>query len=173
MKHTKKIVIIAMLIAADIVLTRFLSVQIPPVSPVIRLSFGFIPIALMGMLFGPLYAGIGAAVSDFTGVMLFPPPGASFFPGFTLTAFLTGITYGLLLHKQPVKAWRIFAAAYIVTVGLNLILDTIWLEFILENGVFLLIPFRVLRTAVMLPLQLLCLRYITGERFKGILKSVR
>ncbi|MCL2456792.1 MAG: folate family ECF transporter S component [Defluviitaleaceae bacterium] len=162
--HTKKIVLIALLISMEIVLTRLFKIEFVPYS---RLSLGFIPIALMGIFFGPVYAGIGAAVADFLGVLLFA--GGFPFPGLTLSAFFTGIIYGLLLHKQPIKFWRICAAAYIVTVGLQLALDTYWLTFLFDYGYIGMIPLRVLRTAIMLPVQIICIRFVAGERFRKIL----
>jgi ECF transporter S component (folate family) len=166
--HTRKIVTLALLIALEIVLTRILKIEIPPVAPVLRLSFGFVSIAIMAILYGPIYAGFAAAIADFIGFLLFPTAGASYFPGFAFTAFLIGVVYGLLLHKKPAKLWRICVAALIVTVGLQFVLDTIWLTILLERAVISLIPVRAFRTVVMLPLQIVCLKFITSDRFKFI-----
>lgn len=165
MSGTKKIIILALLIAMEIVLTRFLSMQ---VTPAMRLSLGFVPIAIMAMLFGPLYAGVGAAAADFLGVMLFSSLG--FFPGFTLTAFLVGMVYGFFLRNEAVPFWKIIAAAAIVTICLNLLLDTFWLSIIITSrGYFALLPERIIRTAIMLPVQVVCLKFVTSERFRGII----
>lgn len=161
--HVKKLVVMALLIAMEIVLTRHLSVQ----TPIARFSFGFLPIAVMGMLYGPLFAGLGAAVSDFVGVTLFPPLVGSFFPGFTLTAFLTGAVYGFLLKPKPVKMWRVCAAALIVTLALNFILDSFWLYIILDRGVIALLPGRIIRTLIMFPIQIIGIRFVTSERFRS------
>lgn len=164
--HTKKIVTVALLIAMDILLTRFLSIQ---ATPAVRISFGFAAIAIVAMLYGPVYAGLGAAIADFVGVVLFSAYAP--FPGFTLTAFLTGVVYGLFLRKSPLKMWRICAAALIVTVGLNFLLDTYWLSIIFEGrGFYAILPERIVRTAIMLPLQIVTLRFVTSERFAKILK---
>ena len=45
------------------------------------------------MMYGPLSAGVAYALGDLLGMMIFP--NGSYFPGFTLTAFLTGVIYGL------------------------------------------------------------------------------
>ena len=145
------------MIAIEIVLTRILSIQ----TPTIRISFGFIPIALIAMLYGPLYAGFVAAISDFLGIMLFPVVGA-YFPGFTLTAFLMGITYGLFLHKHQKNMERIVAAVLIVVVVLQLGLDTFWIQIITGQGYIALLPFRILRTAIMIPVQIICIRFVVN-----------
>ena len=51
---------VAMLIALEIVLDRFCSIT----TPVTRIGFAFIPMALCGMLFGPIWAGAAYAVAD-------------------------------------------------------------------------------------------------------------
>jgi ECF transporter S component (folate family) len=150
-------VAVAMLVALEIIITRFLSLQLLG----IRIGFGFIPIVLIAILFGPVFAGIGAAVADFLGVMLFGT--APFFPGFTVTAFLVGLVYGFLLYEQ-LKTWvRIGIAAFFVTVVLHMGLDTFWLYIILGDGVVAWLPIRITRTLVMLPVQIVCIRFICGE----------
>jgi ECF transporter S component (folate family) len=149
----------AMLVALEIILTRFLSIQ----APGIRISIGFIPIVVIAILYGPVVAGIGAAIADLMGVVLF---GIGVpFPGFTVTAFLAGIIYGLLLYNRPKTLFRICIAAVIVTVVLQLGFDTIWLTIILEDGFIALLPFRIIRTLIMIPVQIVCIRFITGDKF--------
>ncbi|MGM9532761.1 folate family ECF transporter S component, partial [Intestinibacter sp.] len=91
--NVKKLVEISLLIALEIILTRFCSIN----TPIVRIGFGFLPIATIAMMYGPLSAGIAYAIGDILGMMIFPS--SSFFPGFTLTAFLTGVAYGLVLYK--------------------------------------------------------------------------
>ncbi|MDR2168291.1 MAG: folate family ECF transporter S component [Clostridiales bacterium] len=145
-----KITTIGLLVALEIILTRYLSIQ----TPILRISFGFIPIALVAMKYGWLSAGLAAVMADLIGVWLGPFP---FFPGFTLTAFLAGCVYGIFLHKNPGKLLNIIIAAAIVTIVLNLGLDTIWLMIIQEVPFTQLFWVRIWRTAVMLPLQIVCI----------------
>jgi len=132
--NVKRLVLTAMLIAIEIVLTRFLSIQ----TPILRISFGFLPITVIAILYGPVYAGIGAAIADLIGVMLFPT--GAFFPGFTLTAFLTGVTYGIFLYKRPKNLINICAAVLIVTMVLHLALDTWWVQLLTGKGTLLCFP---------------------------------
>ena len=65
---TQKLVLLALMVALNVVLGR-LSVQF---TPEIRLSvFGFLPIALAGMLMGPLYGGLTGAAGDILNYVLF------------------------------------------------------------------------------------------------------
>ena len=92
----KKLVEISLLIALEVILTRFCSIN----TATLRIGFGFLPIAIIAMMYGPLSAGVAYALGDLLGMMIFP--NGSYFPGFTLTAFLTGVIYGLVLFKAVV-----------------------------------------------------------------------
>ena len=74
------LVVMAMLAALQIVLSRFLSIN----TQITKIGFAFVPIAICAMLFGPLPTVIVAVVADVLGASLFPS--GPFFPGFTLTA---------------------------------------------------------------------------------------
>ncbi len=82
--NVKKLVEISLLIALEVILTRFCSIN----TAILRIGFGFLPIAIIAMMHGPLSAGVAYAIGDLSGMMIFPS--GSYFPGFTLTAFLTG-----------------------------------------------------------------------------------
>ena len=148
---TKKLVIIALLIAMDIILTRFLSIQLP----IIRIGFGFLPVAICAMLFGPLTAGLAAALADFIGVSLFAPFAP--FPGFTLSAFLTGFAYGLFLHKQP-NFVKILLAVLIVTIPIQLFIDTVWVYMLFGGSYNAHFLARLPRSIVMIPIQFVIIK---------------
>ena len=157
--NVKKTVIMALLIALEIVLTRFTSIQ----TATVRISFGFLPIAIIAMMYGSIYAGIGAAVADIIGVALFPV--GAYFPGFTLTAFLTGVVYGAFLHKRAEKLLPICAAALIVTMVLQLGLDTLWIRTITGEAYVALLPLRFIKSLIMAPIQITLIRAAASERF--------
>ena len=55
---------VAMLVALDIVITRFIAIQ----TPITRIGFGFLATSMCSMLFGP-FVGAGAAfMGDFLGL---------------------------------------------------------------------------------------------------------
>ena len=143
----KKLIQISLLIAIEVILTRFCSIQ----TPIVRIGFGFLPIAIIGMMYGPLSAGVAYAIGDLLGVALFPT--GSFFPGFTITAFLTGIVYGVFLYNKP-KTWpRIIGAVLTVCLVINLGLDTLWLSILMGKGYIALLPTRIMKAVLMIPVQ--------------------
>ncbi|HIU26448.1 MAG TPA: folate family ECF transporter S component [Candidatus Copromorpha excrementigallinarum] len=146
--NTSRLVIMAFLIALEIVLTRFCSVN----TPVLRIGFGFLPVSVMGIMFGPVWAAAGYAVGDILGMLIFPT--GAFFPGFTVTAALTGLTFGIFLHGKEITPKRVLPASCIILLGLNLFLDTFWLSILMGDGFIALLPTRIFKCLLMLPIHL-------------------
>ena len=122
----RRLVVLAMLIAMEIVLSRVL----PPVStPILKISFAFIPVATAAILYGPLWAGCVGALADLIGALLLPI--GTYFPGLTLTALLIGMIYGLFLYKRRFTVinamLRSFGAATVVCIGAHILLNSFWL----------------------------------------------
>lgn len=138
----------ALLIALNIILTRFLSIN----TQFLRISLGMIPVALAGGIFGPVWGGICGAVGDVLGMLIFPS--GPYFPGFTVTAALTGIIYGLFLyHKENSSLIRnTLIASLIVCIGCNLLLDTLWLNMLYGSGFLAILPARVIKCLLNIPI---------------------
>lgn len=149
MKKTRILVFMSLLISMDVLLTRIVPVvQIES----IRISFGFIPHSFESILFGPLFGGIGGALSDIIGMVIAPK--GPYFPGFTLDAMLAGLIYGYFLYKKPKTILNIALAVLFVTVFVNIGLNTYWLTILLGKGYMALLPSRVIKNAAMLPVQI-------------------
>ena len=119
----KRIAVLGLLIALEIVLSRVLPAFTIP--PLIKASFAFIPIVVAGYLYGPLWAGAAAAIADIIGTFMLPLLGA-YQPWFTITAFLVGAAYGAFLHERKV-AWRnAVVSAVVVCVLLRIGLNCCW-----------------------------------------------
>ena len=155
-------IIMSLFIALEIILTRFCSIN----TPIIRIGFGFLPIAMLGIMFGPLWAGIAYAIGDFLGMMIFP--NGYYFPGFTLTAFLTGIVFGVVLHKKKITYVRSFFAALIVCGVLNLCLDTLWLYMMTGQAIMALLPARILKVAFAIPIQTILITLVWNKWIKKV-----
>lgn len=120
---TRTLVASSLLTAISIILTRLFAVMVPLAGlPALRLSFGQIPLAITGILFGPLAGGIAGAVADLAGVMI--NPHGAFFPGFTLSSILWGVLPGLIykiINKGKIRInFNIINAFVIVLLGIGL-----------------------------------------------------
>ena len=160
MSNTRRLVTIAFFIALEVVLTRFLSIQ----TDFLRIGFGFLPVACVGILFGPLWAGAAYAVGDVLGMLIFPS--GSYFPGFTASAFLIGCIYGLFLHKKNSSILRILIPVLLVCLGVNLFLDTLWLNILYGQAYLALLPLRAIKCAVMVPIQVVLIKLIWDKVLK-------
>lgn len=158
---TKKLVSVSLLIAINIILTRHLSIQ----NELFRLSFNFVPIALTAALYGPVTAGLANLIADTIGMVLFPF--GSFFPGFSLTAFLTGYVFGIFLYKKPINLKSITLASFLVAVGIGLGLNTIWVSILSGASYLALLGVRGVQALITFVAYVLVLNFILNRLVKA------
>lgn len=159
MKHqktTKTMVTCALLVALQVILARFLSIN----TTFVVINFSFLAVALAGILFGPLWGMAVGGVSDLVGATLFPF--GAFFPGFTLTAALVGLVYGAFLHPKSgvfrgQEIWLRVAGASLTTSVIRLGLNSVWLYVMYGAGLFGMLPARVTESVCMVVVQILLL----------------
>ena len=160
MSKLRTITLIAMLLAVSVVLS-FFTIQ---VSESLRLGLGYLITATMGMLFGPVTAGIAAGVGDIVKYLI--KPSGAFFPGLTITAILGGVLYGMVFYHSRVTLVRAIVAKTLTNVLLNILLNTFWLSIMMGKGFWALVPSRVIKNIALLPVEILLLysvlRIVTG-----------
>ncbi len=142
-----KLTTISMLIGMEVILTRFLSIE----TPYVRLGFGFIPIMIIAFLYGGLAAGTSYAIADLIGIFLFPK--RVFFIGFTISALLIGVIYGKFLKCKTITMFNAILCSLIVTIGIHLFLNTYWLTILLGKGWYGMLPGRLFKSILMIPVQ--------------------
>ena len=159
---TKKLTLMALLTALEIVLSRFLSLSAWNT----KIGFAFVPVVLAALLLGPLPAAIVAALADFLGALLFPV--GAYFPGFTLTAFLMGLCYGFFLYKKQ-RFWRILGAVAVHQLVLSLLLNTLWISILYGSPYKALLVTRLPQCAILSAVQLVLIPLIVQvlPRLKG------
>ena len=143
----KNLTLASLLIALEVVLSRFLSISAWNT----KIGFAFVPVVLAALLLGPLWAGIVGALADFLGALLFPI--GAYFPGFTLTAFLMGLCYGLFLYKKQ-GFGRIAAAVAVHQLVLSLLLNTLWISLLYGSPYAPLLLSRLPQCAILAAVQL-------------------
>ncbi len=173
MNKSKRILLCALFIASTVVLGRILAIR----TPIITIGFSFVPIMLGAIILGPKYSTFIATISDIIGALLFPT--GSYFLGFTITAFLTGLTYGLLLYRKEFKIdksfiIRLIISTIIVTGLLNGGLNTVWIIMINKSASKIVIPIRILKQLIMAPIKvftIISLCKILEERLKKLIND--
>lgn len=127
MSKTKKMILSALLLALDIVLSRFLGFKVVNLS----FSFGFVPLILSAIWLGPKYSTLIGGLTDLIGALLFPV--GAYFVGYTIDSALAGLIYGLILYEKPGTERsnkefiiRLIIATLIVSLFCNLFLSSLW-----------------------------------------------
>ncbi len=120
--RARDLTLLAMLTALNVIMAEIM--KFPIIPKVLELSFGFVPIAVTGMLFGPVPAMAVAVVADIVGALIFSA--GDFFFGYTLTALLTGLIYGLFLHKEKLPIWQLLLCQALVSLICYAGLNTLW-----------------------------------------------
>ena len=139
---TVMVATLALLIALQVVLSRFLSINLQ----FLKIGFSFIPVMFAGYLYGASGGVVVALVSDLIGAILFPS--GAFFPGFTVTAALSGWIYGLSFGGRCSTA-KIVAGITAEQVICSLLLNTWWLSILYKSPFLALFTTRVWQVLVM------------------------
>lgn len=126
------------------------------ISPTLRIEFGFLAMSMIGMLFGPVMGMAAGFASDILGYFL-NNGGYPFFPGYTLSAILAGMIWGLFLYQQPVKITRLFLAKLTINVVINIGFTSLWLYIQMGKGVLGAMPLRIFKNIALLPLEVILL----------------
>ena len=127
-----KICITAAFCIIAVIANRFLSFNVWNLS----LGISFLPILICAFVLGPVYGGICGGLADFIGAILFPF--GPFFPGFTLTAFISGFLFGLIKKDASKKAFLLSAVLVFLAEEIlcTVLLNSLWIS-VLYGGSFM------------------------------------
>ncbi len=121
--NTKKLAVIALLIALNVVLSRFLSIN----TPTLKIGFTFLTVMMSAYLFGIAGSVSVSGIADVVGALLFPS--GPFFPGFTLTAVVNGVIYGVLMGKK-INLPKISLAVVLSEILCSGLMNTLWISYL-------------------------------------------
>lgn len=148
---THTIVTTAMLIALSIVL-RLLGF---PQSGTVRFEFGFLPIAVIGEMYGGIIGGLAYVIADIIGTFLTGM--TPFFP-ITICKFLIGLLFGLFFHKRKMSWLNIT----LCVVAIGIFVDLVAMPFALSplypgKGVWVIAYQRILMSVVNIPTRIVAI----------------
>ncbi len=167
LRSIRCITLVAMLGAISIVLGIYFTFL--PVETM-KISFTFLPNEFVYYLFGPVVGAVYGAALDILNFIV--KPTGPYFYGFTVSAVLTGLLYGTMLYNKPLSLKRIIAAKMVHMVTINILLNTYWLTMLYGNGFFAILPLRILKAVIMLPVEVFLLySLIKAVEATGVLKG--
>lgn len=121
-----------------------------------RITLTFAVSAAAGMILGPVPAMLICGLGDILGFLLNPGGGAYFF-GFTLSAMLGGLIYGICFYKRDKKYflfWTILAV-FLITLFVNIILNTYWLSVMYNKAYQMFALARIIKNLAVFPLHVI------------------
>lgn len=135
----------------------------------LRIGFGFLCNAAIGMLFGPVVGMVGGFCTDVLGYFAGNFSMGGYFPGYTLTAIAGGLIWGLWLYRPEgsilsdsrfKRIGRVVGAKACINLFCNICLNTLWLTMTGGKALSLLLPLRVTKNLVLLPLECVILFFV-------------
>lgn len=157
----KNIALMGLLIALQIVFVRFLSIQ----TWNLKISFGFLPLVMAAIILGPVESAVVGAAADFLGAVIFPT--GPYFPGMTLTALLTGIVWGVFLHKKVTLPRTILATA-INNFIFSMVLNSFWISMLYGSPFAGILQVRVPQACLMFMVEIVVISVLQEVLFKRI-----
>ncbi len=164
----KVITALAMLGAISLVIASYRI----DIGPFIRITFSGIPNQIAYYLFGPIVGGVFGGAMDILAFIMKPTGG--YLPGFTLSAILRGILYGVFFYKKKMTFRRILVAELIVIIICNLFLGTLWLNIYYGKAFFAILPMRALKNIIQWPINSFLLFSIVKMLEKsGVIRMIK
>lgn len=155
----------AMILGVSVVLSFFSII----VSPTLQIGFSYLATALLGMTFGPVMGAVAAGLGDIIKFII--KPTGIFFPGYTLTAMVGGLIYGIFFYKNKVSITRCIFAKVLINLLANLGLNTLWSYILTGKAFWLIIQPRIWKNIGMLPVEIILL-YIVLKAVSQLLPRV-
>ena len=156
LRRTQTLTTVGLFLAIQMVLSSYGTIQ---VNDSLKISLAHLALAPTAMLFGPVAAALQGAMSDILGFLL--KPTGPYFPGFTISAALGGVIYGLFLFESDRKLWQIVLARAVIMVLVNIMLNTLFLTMLYGPSQAALLPVRALKNAMQFPIDCLLLTAVS------------
>ena len=166
LKQVRTLTGVAMLLAMSVVISFTASVR---VTETIKIGLGYLITALLGMLYGPFTAALAAGAGDLIKYLL-KPDGAYFF-GFTLTAMLGGVVYGVFFYREKCTIPRAIASKAPVSLLLNCLLNTVWVSWLYGMPFLGALGPRVIKNLMALPFEIVLLYIVLNGMNKVIQRA--
>lgn len=160
-------ILIALNLAMDMAGIKFY------IMPETRVSPGFLCNASIGMLYGPSVGMLAGFLTDILG-FLFDRSGMAYFPGYTITAVLGGLFYGLFLYKGKPTLLRVLGAKACINLFCNIGLNTVWSSMLYGSAISAILPARIVKNLILLPIEVILIYVVANivlEQFHRVFKN--
>lgn len=121
--------------------------------PSLKIYFSFLAISLGCRYYGPVVGMMVGAIVDTLGFLV-SGYGEPYFPGYLLTAVLSGFIYGAGLYQRPLHWQRVLAVRLVINYGNNVLLGSLWKAMLYGKGYYYYLAAGLVKNTLLLPLEL-------------------
>ncbi|MBR3971887.1 MAG: folate family ECF transporter S component [Ruminococcus sp.] len=154
----------AMMLALRVVLGYFSNATLA-ITPDIKIGFNFLPVAITGILCGPVCAMIVGGFGDLLSFLIAPM--GYYFPGWTISGILVGLLYGMFLYKSKCSIVSIIICEVIIGIFIEIALGSLWLLIQYDKAFFVMAGVRGIKTLIATPIEIMVVFF-----FSKVLRKV-
>ena len=151
LKNVRMLTLAGIITAASIVLESF---PIYLLGTSLKIYFSFLVISLGCYVYGPAVGILVGFANDTLGFLI-SSFGEPYFPGYLITAMLSGLIYGTLLYRQRVTVLRLVVVRLIINYGSNVLLGSVWKAMLYGKGYYYYFTTGLIKNTTMLPIEVL------------------
>ena len=151
LKNVRMLTLAGIITAASIVLESF---PIYLLGTSLKIYFSFLVISLGCYVYGPAVGILVGFANDTLGFLI-SSFGEPYFPGYLITAMLSGLLYGTLLYRQRITVLRLVVVRLVINYGSNVLLGSVWKAMLYGKGYYYYFTTGLVKNTTMLPIEVL------------------
>ena len=151
LKNVRMLTLAGIITAASIVLESF---PIYLLGTSLKIYFSFLVISLGCYVYGPAVGILVGFANDTLGFLI-SSFGEPYFPGYLITAMLSGLIYGTLLYRQRITVLRLVVVRLVINYGSNVLLGSVWKAMLYGKGYYYYFTTGLVKKTIMLPIEVL------------------
>lgn len=151
LKNVRMLTLAGIITAASIVLESF---PIYLLGTSLKIYFSFLVISLGCYVYGPAVGILVGFANDTLGFLI-SSFGEPYFPGYLITAMLSGLIYGTLLYRQRITVLRLVVVRLVINYGSNVLLGSAWKAMLYGKGYYYYFTTGLVKNTTMLPIEVL------------------
>lgn len=151
LKNVRMLTLAGIITAASIVLESF---PIYLLGTSLKIYFSFLVISLGCYVYGPAVGILVGFANDTLGFLI-SSFGEPYFPGYFITAMLSGLIYGTLLYRQRITVLRLVVVRLVINYGSNVLLGSVWKAMLYGKGYYYYFTTGLVKNTTMLPIEVL------------------
>lgn len=149
LKNVRMLTLAGIITAASIVLESF---PIYLLGTSLKIYFSFLVISLGCYVYGPAVGILVGFANDTLGFLI-SSFGEPYFPGYLITAMLSGLIYGALLYRQRITVLRLVVVRLVINYGSNVLLGSVWKAMLYGKGYLYYLTSGAIKNTLMLPVE--------------------